>query len=277
MHVESVYVSYIISLRAVSTPDHLLDLACGDLPGRVAAESEEVRVALVAAFQGRTIGECAFLSFLLTFFESRFPNSEGPGMHLHDWRLCGSSMRVQVTQRTGVLACTRAIAVSCTRWLTPCSGLTHNRAGTGRHGLQPSDFSQEALQALSTSASGALTAEMLRGSMDLGARGTPRASLGAGKGPRPSTDKGSVGGANGHAMNGNANGHTNGGTKAGEVHISMNGQHGKGKGADVEEGVQEEGEEDEEQLELEEGSPADDGAKWGAPWHEQVGGCGGCQ
>lgn len=40
----------------VSTPDHLLDLACGDLPGRSASEAADAQQALVARFRERTIG-----------------------------------------------------------------------------------------------------------------------------------------------------------------------------------------------------------------------------
>ncbi|KAG1675510.1 hypothetical protein FOA52_001810 [Chlamydomonas sp. UWO 241] len=40
----------------VSTSDHILDIACGDLPGYGAAESREIRISMVQRFTERTVG-----------------------------------------------------------------------------------------------------------------------------------------------------------------------------------------------------------------------------
>ena len=48
--------SHTSPLPGVSTSDHLLDLACGDLPGRGRLESQRIMSELKAAYADRTIG-----------------------------------------------------------------------------------------------------------------------------------------------------------------------------------------------------------------------------
>jgi hypothetical protein len=45
------------SPAGVSTADHLLDLACGDLPGKTRQESQQIKASLMQSFESRTIGE----------------------------------------------------------------------------------------------------------------------------------------------------------------------------------------------------------------------------